>query len=287
MENNTLAPEQPVSSINQPQTPIEQQTNDIPEKKPDKLLKISLYVLAALVLLASGAFGFFVYQERVVKKPLPSPPLTPEPTPEGAQSGVVITTDKRVYEQGGKVTATLKYENEIYQWGNSAWLIQKLENESWVTIRERGNLYFFCANIPECKDINFDEVEECPLTVLCERPMWYKVREMPKDMLSFTWDQSYKVKERTFQCKTGKIEREETWTCAVFNQVPPGKYKVRFEYTLSINLDDRFDRNIDIKYAEKEFTILGSSPEKCNPVANPCLPNSCDYDPVKCEQLKK
>lgn len=198
--------------------------------------------------------------------------------PSSAQE-VTITSDKTEYEPGEEINATLNYEGEIYQWGNSGWSIQNLKDGSWVTIQKRDDLYFRCANIPECKGVNLNKIEECPSVVLCERPTWYKVQEMPKDMLRFAWGQSYKIEEKTFQCnsiiydspnRNGKIisSKIEDRSCGVFDQVSPGKYKVRFEYTLSIDPNDKFNRNIDIKYAEKEFVIKEkrgiSTSKNCN-----------------------
>ena len=164
---------------------------------------------------------------------------------------VTISMDKTEYEQGEEIVAILNYEGEIYQWDEYAWSIQRLKNSSWVTILRRGDPYFFCSNMPECEDINLDEIEECPSLVLCERAMWYKVEGVP----ILIWDQWYKIGEKTFQCKTGGLEEVETWTCVIFDQVPPGRYKIRFEYALTIDLNDRFNRDIDIQYAEKEFVI--------------------------------
>ncbi len=201
--------------------------------------------------------------------------------PSSAQE-VTITIDKTEYEQGEEINATLNYEGEIYQWGNSGWSIQNLKDGSWVTIQKRGDLYFRCANIPECKDVNLDGIEECPPLVLCERPSWYKLQEMPKDVLRFTWDQSYKIEEKIFQCNFTQYSPHGTVTsseiekrsCAIFGQVLPGKYKIRFEYTLAIDLNDTSNRNnIEIKYAEREFVIQKktgiSIPKNCNDYAMP------------------
>jgi len=201
--------------------------------------------------------------------------------PSSAQE-VTITTDKTEYEQGEEINATLNYEGEIYQWGNSGWSVQNLKDGSWVTIQKRGDLYFRCANIPECKDVNLNKIEECPSVVFCERPTWYKVQEMPKDMLRFTWDQSYKIEEKTFQCNFIQHLPDRTIThyeiknssCAVFEQVPQGQYKIRFEYALTINPDDPFDRNIDIKYAEKEFMIQKNHPAE---ISRDITETKCPY----------
>ena len=70
MENNNPLVNQ--QQINQQQIPLEQQPDiDIPEKKPNKLLKIVIIVIILLFLVAGGAFGFWIYQEKIVKKPVP------------------------------------------------------------------------------------------------------------------------------------------------------------------------------------------------------------------------
>ena len=166
---------------------------------------------------------------------------------------VAVVTNKTEYWGGEKINATLNYEGEIYQWHNYGWSIQKLEreNNSWVNIRVKGDSSLLCSNIPDCAEVNLEEVERCPPTVFCERETWYKVTGTPE----LIWDQSYKVEEKTFRCKTGKIERIESQTCAVFAQAPSGRYKIRFEYTLATDPNDPFSRNVEIKYAEKELTI--------------------------------
>lgn len=165
-----------------------------------------------------------------------------------------ISIDKTEYEQGEKIIATLNYNGEIYQWGRYAWSIQKWENDSWVAIQRRDDPYFFCTNIPECKDVSLEEFKECPPIVLCERERWYKVEGTPK----LVWDQFYKIKEKTFQCKSkiGKIDVDikENRTCAIFDQVTLGRYKIRFEYAVFIK-DDPSWREADIEYAEKEIII--------------------------------
>lgn len=171
---------------------------------------------------------------------------------------VTITIDKVRYKQGEKINATLSYDSRIYKWSNLAWSIQKCEDGSWVTVQRRADPYFFCANIPECKSINLETIEECPLRVSCERPCWYEVKEKPK----LIWDQSYKTEEKTFQCEY--IERIRNTilhrkivsrTCVIFKQVPRGKYKIRFEYATAVNPVDPFSREVDIKYAEREIVI--------------------------------
>ncbi len=182
-----------------------------------------------------------------------------------ADKTVTITTDKTEYEQGEEINARLSYEDTIYAWDKYAWSIQTRENDSWITILRRGEPYLFCSNIPECEDVDLSKIEECTSLVLCEVPCWYQVQSTPK----LTWDQTYKLYEKTFQCKfiqrlpDGRVTSEEvvSRTCAVFEQVPPGKYKTGFEYTLAPDPNDQCSRDIDIKYTENEIIIKGREGE--------------------------
>lgn len=203
--------------------------------------KLLIGILAAVVIVG---VSLFVFERYGILKPEVLP--TSVPIPE-----VTITTDKKEYEQGEEINASLSYDTTIYAWEGYEWSIQKWEDDSWVTIKRKEDRYFVCANVLECKDVNLVKIEECPPMVLCERPIWYEVKDTPK----LVWDQSYKIEEKTFQCKTGRIERVETWPCVIFGQVSSGKYKIRFEYTLAIDPNDPFNRNVEIKYAEKEFKI--------------------------------
>ncbi len=173
--------------------------------------------------------------------------------------GVTVSTDKSVYGLGTEINATLGYEGEIYQWDRYAWSIQRWEDGSWITIQRTGDPHFFCANMPECKDVGLGEIRECPQLVLCEAPCWEQVRSA-----KLMWDQSYNVEQKEFQCRFiqrlsgGKVSSGEVVnrTCAIFDQIPPGKYKIRFEYTLTPDPDNRCSRDVDIKYAEKELTVI-------------------------------
>ncbi len=172
---------------------------------------------------------------------------------------IYISTDKSEYELGEEIVAVLNHKGKISQWGY-AWSIQKLENNAWVDIQRKGDPYFLCANIPEYKDVNLEAVEECPSLTLCERASWYQVINTSK----LVWDQSYKIEEKTFSCdfierhpRTKDIisSKTENRSCAVFDKAQHGNYKIRFEYTADVDIDDNFSRKVDIKYAEKEFTI--------------------------------
>jgi hypothetical protein len=71
----------------------------------------------------------------------------------------------------------------------------------------------------------------CPPDALCERPMWYEtVLSDPYKHAYAQWD----------------------WARAV----SPGRYKVRFEYALTIDVNDIFKRDgIELFAVEKEFEV--------------------------------
>lgn len=79
METNNTQPDFPQQ--NPPSlsttTPIETQLPSEVKKKKPNIIKIIIYVLIALILLSLGVLGFWVYQEKVEKKPTTSSiPLT-------------------------------------------------------------------------------------------------------------------------------------------------------------------------------------------------------------------
>lgn len=231
--------------------------------------KIVLEVSALIILVA--ALGVLLWttaarKEVTVRQNISQPQQDSTPQPDTqveekpsltltADKIVTITTDKIEYMQGEEIKASLSYDRIIYAWGYDeityAWSIQKWENGSWVTIIRRGDPYFICAPTPQCKDIDFSRIESCPPTVSCPKPCWYQVQGTPE----VTWDQSYKVEERTFQCKTGKIERVITLPCVMFSQALPGRYKIRFQYALAIDPSNPCSRDVGIRYAEKEIAI--------------------------------
>jgi hypothetical protein len=182
---------------------------------------------------------------------------------ENKEAAVIITTDKTEYVQGEEVKAELNFEGVIYEWGEYGWSIQKWEDNSWKDIFIRRG----CHSYPDCKNADFEEIKECLGYKLCERAMWYKIEKVGKDSwrAKWTWnqtkgiDKSYKCREVEYEWFGGErvpvyggIVEEK---CMAFETVPPGKYKIRFEYATAINLNDLFSREVDIEYAEKEIII--------------------------------
>lgn len=171
---------------------------------------------------------------------------------------VTITTDKAEYEQGEKIEAVLSWEGTIYTMYGSS--IQRWEEGVWVDVQTKSDPYFFCANMPECKEVNLELIEECPPFILCEQPTWSELRQA--DVI--VWDQNYLVEKKMFRCNfiqrlpDDRItsQKQEERTCVTLGQAPPGKYKIRFEYALSLDPADPQSREIEIKYAEAEFRII-------------------------------
>jgi len=173
---------------------------------------------------------------------------------------VIINTDKTEYKQGEEIKVELNFEGSIYEWGETGYSIQRWEGDSWESIFiGRG-----CHSLPDCKNANFEDVEECLGYYFCETPIWY-ILEEGHWRSNWIWDQKYGEK-RQYQCQEvnyqwsgGKrvpvygeiIDRE----CMDFKQVPIGKYKIIFRYAKVINLDDPFDREVETQYTEREFFI--------------------------------
>jgi hypothetical protein len=160
------------------------------------------------------------------------------------------------YNVGEKVNASLSYAGTVYYWPHHQWSVKKLVDNTWTDFTAKTD---GCDNIVNCENVNFSKIEECPGLILCERPSWYKLQETPE----WAWDQKYIAEKKEFTCYLiEKINRKVvsngtiTRTCGVYRQAPPGKYKMRFEYALTINPNDEYDRNVGIEYAEKEFEIV-------------------------------
>jgi hypothetical protein len=182
----------------------------------------------------------------------PTPGLPP-------QTEVTVITDRNEYEQGEEISARLRWDGAIYAWGEYAWSIQRRDNGSWSTILRRGDPYLSCSNIAECTDVDLSTTEECPSLVLCEEACWYEVQAVPL----LAWDQTIKVDEERFECEfvqrlpDGRVTSEEVVAraCAVFEQAPPGLYRIRFEYALAPDPGHRCSRETDITYAERQIAI--------------------------------
>jgi hypothetical protein len=160
---------------------------------------------------------------------------------------VIVVTNKAEYVQGEEVKVSLDYDGDLYVWDYpwSSWSIQRRVGSLWIDLK-----LGLTPCIMECKDVPSDEVIDCIICQL-EPPRWSL---MKGSTITFTWDQRYISNEGRYQCRdyyTGKIIRGK---CMNYQQVPPGEYKVRLEYALNIQ-NDMAREGVDVKYAEREFTI--------------------------------
>jgi len=175
---------------------------------------------------------------------------------------VTVRLDKNEYEQGQTVNASLSYNKKIYYWGKSSWSIQKLENGNWVKVLREED--FTCSNQPDCEDIDFYLVEKCQPLIFCEQDAWQEVTGQAR----LSWNQLQQGWAIDFRCQSLQTGEVENRPCNIFTPALPGNYKMVFEYASEINQDDLFDRSIDIKYAEKEFTIkekaMTEKPKDCS-----------------------
>lgn len=176
--------------------------------------------------------------------------------------------------QDRPIRLTVEFEDEnLYSWGSDSWILKRKVNDSWKTIRRKNNRYFKCAGIPECNNVNTDQLGECPKAdIQCELPMWYRiVQRRPRDNAiideseEFRWNQSYMEDNKTFSCRNyGEII---DWECVVFGQAPIGEYKILLEYARNVSKDQRHMRNIsNINYLERKLIIkkeCTSSGEQC------------------------
>lgn len=133
------------------------------------------------------------------------------------------------------------------------WLLVDTEMDRWdmVTIARNG-----CMSSAPCKIVNFDKLEQCK-SVLCERDSWYETQiSNPSHhyYAQWVWNQEYEVTRKAYSCEMFGNARDDE--CIVYNQAPPGKYKIRFRYAFSIDKNDIFKKDgMDINYVEKEFII--------------------------------
>jgi len=161
---------------------------------------------------------------------------------------VVITLNKRVYEQGEEVKAKANFDGEIFVFSAGAWSIYKWDNNSWIKLAESTD----CSSSPPCEEINFDKIENCNFPI-CEASAWYKI-DKSHPYAQWRWSQKHPTGGmKSYKCKMGKkiIDHE----CLVYSQALPGKYKIRFEYALSAEEFSLKRKGIDTQYTEQEFTI--------------------------------
>lgn len=169
---------------------------------------------------------------------------------EGSQ--VNISMEKTNYSPGREIHFEAEIDGTVYFWPDGGWSIYRKVEEGWKLTYGSG-----CgAYYPDCSDIKFDGTDYCHFR-WCERAYWYKTKT-GTHYSDFKWDQRRSVGTRQYNCTDEDVlghKSEKTHRCFVLKQVPSGKYKVRFEYT-SDKPEDMFSpRGVDVKYAEKEFTI--------------------------------
>ncbi|MCX6801608.1 MAG: hypothetical protein NT067_00695 [Candidatus Diapherotrites archaeon] len=201
--------------------------------------------------------------------PTPTPAITPTPTPAPSatpvpQEQIAVKTDKEEYWAGEEIKAWLEYSGKVYSTDpsvNPNWSVQKLEQGEWKDMTV-GELAFVGTEIglPECKDVNFTVIKECPPQIFLEQelPRWAAI----EGKMEFAWNQSLVLQSKTFKCKEIKrigerivSEKIAERDCAVLVQAPSGKYKIRFEYALQINEKEPTETPAELKFAEKEITI--------------------------------
>jgi len=171
---------------------------------------------------------------------------------EDEKTEVTITTDKREYKQGEKVRASLDYDGSLYVWGFPSyhWFIQRKVNNSWIDLKLGFiAIDFFSHCEVECRDVPLNKISDC-ISCRFEAPAWDLINGRS---ISFTWNQKHITSLGTYQCyQEGKIISRN---CVIYEEVPPGEYKIRLEYAL--NIKNRMTKEgANIKYAEKEFKIV-------------------------------
>jgi len=209
--------------------------------------KISLFIIVIAALLIGGAC---VYQWWQIKGDSGKKPEGIEPS-EG-KPAVTITTDKTEYEQGEEVKISIDYDGDLYVWDYpwSSWSVQGKVKDLWIDLQFGFTTFGFSKYEIECKDVSPGKTVECVIPQL-EAPAWHLRKGRT---ITFIWDQRYIISQEIYQCiYKGEIINRK---CVNYEQVPPGGYKVRLEYALDI-VDAYIRDGVDIKYAEKEFTIKG------------------------------
>jgi len=166
-------------------------------------------------------------------------------------SQVTIIMEKTEYAVGEKIAVNADFAGVVYVWPYGCWSVQKLEAGAWVTIAKSG-----CISLASCNAVNFDKPEQCK-SVSCERDCWYETQisnPARNYYAQWAWDQEYEVARKTYGCEMfGSARNEE---CIVYSPVPPGRYKVGFEYASAIDENDIFKKDgIDINRVEREFII--------------------------------
>lgn len=117
-ENQDVQPTAPKTSqsTQEPKLPTTEESQQEASKKDKKIPKVAIYVLASIILLAFGAFGFWLYQNKIAKLSFVQPPSsqvptkTFEPSPEVVQPFQV----KATYETVTKVNPQDESKTDVY-----------------------------------------------------------------------------------------------------------------------------------------------------------------------------
>lgn len=115
------------------------------DKKGEKSLKVILYILICFALLSTGAFGFWLYQEKIAKeiKPSPAPLVLPSPisSPTPITKPGAIPADWKTYKNE-KYGFELRYPSYMSMENKrilpSAGLVADISfgQHIWLTIRD-------------------------------------------------------------------------------------------------------------------------------------------------------
>jgi hypothetical protein len=166
---------------------------------------------------------------------------------------VTIALNKTEYSQGERVSANANFTGKIQVFSEGAWSIYKWNGNSWVKIAESIG----CSSYPDCESVNFDEIENCTFPI-CEAPAWYEIDDS-HPYAQWAWNQKQAGGYKSYKCrfKLGVVDQPRIidHRCIVYKQVPPGKYKIRFEYAKSPDKLFGGKEGKNINYTEKEFTI--------------------------------
>lgn len=161
---------------------------------------------------------------------------------------VTITTDKMEYEQGKNIIANANFIGKIQVFSEGAWSIYRWDGNLWNKVIESIG----CSSFPDCEKINFDRIEDCNFPI-CEAPAWYEI-DNSHPYARWMWDQKQAVGNKSYKCRWFAKEVFDH-ECIIHQQVPSGRYNIRFEYVLSTDKLFGGKEGKEINYIEREFTI--------------------------------